>query len=175
MNQYKHLIAFDLTSYGAALALLNQFADGDNIKDFEISPCGTTAQLILLAKEPISLEVIKSQALSMIKSQILDVQIVRDIHADLLPSYLSQNKVALQKSLFVLEGSALPTAFVLMQKLLNSGYKTVDFRIVRTGVKNVILTLTQDDASDFLSIDSMSFKKTFIEKIEASLKNIFQN
>ena len=174
MNSYKHLIAFYLTSYGAALVLLNQFVDGESVKDFEISPNGTAAQLILLGKEVTSLEVIKGQALSLLKSQILDVQTVNDIHQELLPSYLSQIKVELQNSLFILEGSSTPTALVLMQSLLSNGFKAVDFRIVRTGVKNVILTLTNDHDAGFLHMDSLGFKKTYIEKIEPSLKSLFQ-
>lgn len=174
MNQYKHLLAFDLSSYGAALALINQFVDNDSCRDFELSPCGSQAQLILLFRDVISLRVVRENAASFLKSQILDVQAVEDIHPDLLPCYLSQSKTELQKKLYVFEGSSVASGLVLMQDLLKLGAKPVDFRIVRTAPKNVIITVTSNEVLADGKADRSSFKATIIDSIQPSLKSFFQ-
>lgn len=174
MNRYNHLIAFDLSSYGAALALVNQFVDNDGCRHFELSPCGGAAQLILAVRDTISLNIIRESAVSILKSQILDVQIIENIHPQLLPCYLSQTKVALQKRLYVFEGPFVASALVLMQELLKQGAEPVDFRVVRTSPKNVILTVTCDNVLNTSAVEIAQFKKTEIEAIQPSLKDFFQ-
>ncbi|MCC2680064.1 MAG: hypothetical protein K0R29_2640 [Pseudobdellovibrio sp.] len=174
MNQYNHLIAFDLSSYGAALALVNQFVDNDGCRDFELSPCGTSAQLILLVRDALSLKVIREQASSLLKSQILDVQTVENINSQLLPCYLSQTKTSLQKKLYVFEGIFVASGLALMQELLSQGAQPVDFRVVRTSPKNVILTVTGESALDTTAAGRLQFKTTVIDSIQPSLKEFFQ-
>ncbi len=174
MNQYNHLLSFDLSSYGAGLSLVNQFVDNDGCKDFELSPCGNTAQLILLMRDTMVLKVVQESAISLLKSQILDMQLIENLQPQLLPCYLSQNKVALHKKLYVFEGPFVSSGLVLMQDLLNQGAQAVDFRIVRTSPKNVIVTVTSDSALDSKSADQLKFKMTLIDSIQNSLKDFYQ-
>lgn len=174
MNQYKHLLSFDLSSYGAGLALLNQFVDNDGCRDFELSPTGTSAQLILLLRDSLSLKVVIETAQSLLKSQILDSKAVENFHAELLPCYLSQNKAVLQKKLFVFEGSYVSSGLALMQELLQQGAKPVDFRIVRTGPKNVIISVTSDADLNLAPVEHLQFKISVIDPIQPALKSYFQ-
>ena len=174
MTKYKHLIAFDLSSYGVGLAIINKFVDGETIKDFEISPCGTNAQLILLSQDFMALQVVKNESLSFFKSQVLAVETIENFHPELLPCYLSQNKVSLLNKLMVLEGQSLPAGLVIMQGLLSKGAVAVDFRIVRTDRKNIIITVSLNDFDSVAGLEFFAFKKTMIESIEPSLKSFFQ-
>lgn len=174
MNKYKHLISFDLSSYGTALSILNQFADGESVKDFEVSLCGPSAQLILLGQDAISLQVIKAEAQALFKTQILDVQIIENIHADLLPTYLSQNKAQVLNSTAVLEGPFVSTGLQLLQQALVSSISVLEFRVVRTFPKNVILILTSTNETDFEKVKSISFKSNRINKVEKVLKSYFE-
>jgi hypothetical protein len=174
LNKYKHLISFDLSSYGTALSILNQFADGDNIKDFEVSLSGTSAQLILLSQDMVSLQVLKGEAQSLFKSQILDVQIIENIHADLLPTYLSQNKPQILNSMAVLEGVFVSTGLMLLQQALVNNIYVVEFRVVRTFPKNVILVLTSQNTESFSKISSVNFKLSQISNVEKTLKSYFE-
>ncbi len=173
MNQYKHLLAFDLASYGAALGMINQFADDTTIKVFEVSPCGTSAILILLSADTMSLQIVKSQCETLFKSQIMSASIVENIHEDLLPVYLSQNKVELKSNLLILEGNWVSSAFELANTILLTGEQLVDFRIIRTFPKNVILTMTSTN-NEIEKIDSKDFKKTFIENLQPVLKSYYE-
>lgn len=174
MNQYNHLLAFDLTSYGAALTLVNQFVDNDSCRDFEVSPCGVQAQVILLFRDVLSLKVVRENAASFLKSQVLDVQTVENIHPSLLPCYLSQTKAELQKKLYIFEGASVASGLVLMQDLLKQGAAPVDFRIVRTSPKNVIVAVTSHDQLNAGTADRLQFKTTVIDSIQPSLKEFFQ-
>ncbi len=173
MNQYKHLLAFDLASYGAALSMINQFADDTTIKVFEVSPCGSSAILILLSTDIMSLKIMKSQSETLFKSQILSSSMVENIHENLLPTYLSQNKIELKSNLLILEGNHVSKAFELANLLLLLGEQLVDFRIIRTFPKNVILTLTSTK-NEIEKIDSNDFKKTFIENLQPVLKSYYE-
>ena len=173
MNQYKHLLAFDLASYGAALGMINQFADDTTIKVFEVSPCGSSAVLILLSNDKVSLQIVKSQSESLFKSQIMSVSLIENIHDDLLPVYLSQNKVDLKSNLLILEGNWVSSAFELANTILLAGEQLVDFRIIRTFPKNVILTFTSTK-NEIEEIDSKDFKKTFIENLQPVLKSYYE-
>ena len=170
----QHLLALDLTSYGAALAVINKYVDDENVKVFEVSPCGQSAVLILLAKEPLALQVVKSESLAMLKSQILECQLIENFHADLLPAYLSQNKTPLQKVMAILEGSLVSSGLLLANQLLNEGLSLVDFRVVRTHPKNVILTFTAARAMTMAHFQNLDFKYTFIEDLQPSLKSFYE-
>lgn len=174
MNLYKHLLAFDLSSYGAALAIINQFADDDAVKIFEISPCGTSAVLLLVAQEINVLTLVKTEAESIFKSQILSSAIIENIHSDLLPTYLSQNKTPLKKSLVILEGNFVALGLSLSDRALKENHSVVDFRIVRTGPKNVIITIGAEKLDDLVNLNLIGFKKTTIENIQPSLKSFYE-
>lgn len=174
MNQYNHLISFDLSSYGVALAIINQFVDDKTIKVFEVSPCGQSAILILLATDNISIQIIKSGAASLFKSQILSCAVIENIHADLLPAYLSQNKAALAGSLMLLENPSVSAALGLADQLLKEKHLLVDFRVIRTFPKNVILTFSTEKLSYLNKLNLPDFKKTSIENIQPSLKSFYE-
>ncbi len=167
-------MSFDLTSYGAALAIINRFADGEIVRDFELSPTGVDAQLILLSQDSIALQVVKTESQSLMGSQILGSALIENLHEELLPTYLSQNKVSLQNCLTVLEFSTLSQGLTAAQSLLANSVSLVDFRVVRTSPKNVIVTATSDsaDACDFLNLSPM--KKTVMTDLQPSLKSYFE-
>lgn len=167
----KHLLAFDLASYGAALGIINQYVDDSNVKVFEISPCGSSAILILISSDKMSLQIVKSQSESIFKAQILASAMVENIHNDLLPTYLSQNKVELKNNLLVLEGSYVCSALEIANELLNSGETLVDFRIIRTFPKSVMLTFTSSITKTF---EFKDFKKTIIENVQPVLKSYYE-
>jgi hypothetical protein len=172
--KYRHLLSFDLTSYGAALSIVNRFVDGETVRDFELSPLGVEAQLILLASDAMALQLIKNESQSYLGSQVLESVLIENIHDDLLPVYLSQNKTALKKSLTVLEFSSVSKGFTAAQSLLLKGVSLVDFRVVRTAPKNVIITATAESttACDFLMLTPM--KKTVLTDLQPSLKSYYE-
>lgn len=172
MNQYRHLLVFDLSSYGVALALINRYADDDAVKVFEVSPCGSAALLLLIAKEPMALSLIQAEAQKLYGAQILKSALISDLHESLLPTYLSQNDTAVSKHLAVLEFSALSDALSEAQKILKSGLELLDLRVVRTYPINVIVCLTSSDASR-LPKESSSGRTTLIENLQPVLKNYF--
>ncbi len=174
LHQYKHLLVFDLSSYGAAFSIINQFVDDDSVKVFEISPCGQSAILILLSKETISLQIIKSEVTSIFGSQILSCVIIENLHADLLPTYLSQNKATLNKTLAILEGSSVALGFALAQKALDEKNILVDFRVIRTHPKSVLLTISAESLGLLVNTDSFDFKKTCIDAIQPILKSYYE-
>lgn len=174
LNQYKHLIALDLTSYGAAFAIINRFVDDDGIKVFEVSPCGQTAILILLAKEITSAQILISEIASFFKDQVLNIALIENAHTDLLPTYLSQNKTSLNKNLLILEGSSVALGLHLADKLLKQKYALVDFRVIRTFPKNVIISATTASMTELLDIDCANFKKNYIEEVQISLKSFYE-
>lgn len=174
MNQYKHLLALDLTCYGAALAIINEFVDDEGIKVFEVSPCGQSAILILVAKESVSLQVIKAEATSIFKAEILSAVVIENIHEELLPTYLSQNNVALSKSLVILECSSVATGLRSADKLLKDKHTIADFRIIRTFPKNVILTISGENVGELSSFVNPGVKKTYIENVRSSLRSFYE-
>lgn len=174
MDLFKHLIAFDLSSYGAGFALVNRFADGENVRSFELSPCGSGAQLILLGKESLPLQFIEKEAHANFGSQILDCQIVENMNPQLLPAYLAQNKVKIQSALLILEGSSVSRALCLAQKFLNAGADVIDFRVLRTFPKNVVLTVTGPANTLLSGAGDENFKQTYIENPEPSVRSFFE-
>lgn len=174
MNKYKHVLAFDLSSYGAALSIINQFVDDQSVKVFEVSPSGQTAILILVSQDLIGLQVIKSEAISYYRSEILEFSMIENIHEEVMPVYLSQNKPGVSKSLVILEGPFVSTALAIADQLVNEKNLLLDFRVVRTGPKNVILTVGAEDIGYFQTVNLHGFKKTIIENIQPSLKAFFE-
>lgn len=174
VNQYKHLIAYDLSSYGAAFAIINQFVDDEAVKVFEVSPCGQTAILILLSKEPISLQIIKSEVASIFGSQVLSCALIENIHEDLLPTYLSQNKSTLRKTLAILEGPSIANGFVLAQRALEKKNTLIDFRVIRTFPKNILLTISAESLGQLINPDGFDFKQTNFDSIQPSLKSFYE-
>jgi|GEM_PF-4881644 len=173
-HQYNQLLAFDLSSYGAAFAIINQYVDDEVVKVFEVSPSGPSAILILLCKEIISLQIIKSQVASIYSAQILSVALIENIHEELLLTYLSQNKTKLKKSLAIYEGSFVSMGLVLAQKALVAKNSLIDFRVIRTFPKNVVLTVSVDSLGQLVSSDAFNFKKTYIENIQPSLRSFYE-
>lgn len=174
MNKYNHVLTFDLTSYGSALSIINQFVDDKSIKVFEISPCGQAAILILVAEDFISLQIIKSEALSVYRSQILEFSIIENIHGDVLPTYLSQNKFGIGNSLAILEGASVAKALYLADQLVKNKNSLIDLRVIRTNPKSVILTIAPENLNYFDNFDGFDFKKTYIENIQPSLKAFYE-
>lgn len=174
MNKYKHVLAFDLSSYGAALSIINQFVDDQSIKVFEVSPSGQTAILILVSQDLLGLQVIKNEAVSFYRSEILEFSMIENIHEDVIPVYLSQNKPGVSKTLVIVEGPFVSTALAIADQLVNHKNVLLDFRVIRTGPKNVILTVGSEDVAYFDTIDLPGFKKTIIENIQPSLKAFFE-
>lgn len=174
MNKYKHVLAFDLSSYGAALSIINQFVDDQTTKVFEVSPSGQSAILILVSQDLIGLQVIKNEAVSFYRSEILEFSMIENIHEEVIPAYLSQNKPGVSKTLVIVEGPYVSTALAIADQLVENKNILLDFRVVRTGPKNVILTVGTSDVTYFESIDLPGFKKTIIENIQPSLKSFFE-
>lgn len=174
MNQYKHLLAADLSSYGSALAIINKYVDDENVKVFEVSPCGQAAILILVAKEILTLQLIKSETQALLKSQVLDCYVIENTHQDLLPAYLSQNKTKLDKVMAVLEGTSVSSGLFLANELLNENLQLVDFRVIRTFPKNVVITVTAARAMAMAHFKNLDFKYTYIEDIQPSLKAFYE-
>lgn len=174
MNRYRHLLAFDLSSYGAALAIVNQFVDDKAIRLFEISPVGTSAQLILLSEEIQALEFIRNEAQSLFRAQILASEVVADVHSDLLPTYLSQKSSSLKRAMAVFEGESVALGLQLAQAILKSGLSLVDFRVVRTSPKNVIITATADTTESLLNLKAVSFRRTCLENLQNPLRELFE-
>jgi len=170
LKRYKHLLSFDLSGYGAALTLINQFVDDENIKVLEISPCGGGAQLILLSDEATALNFIYAESYSLFKNQILAAQVIENIHPDLLPTYLSQNKARLSTGLLLLEGTSVTAAFSIADQLLKKSITLVDFRVVRTFPKNVMITATAAQKPDV----NTDFKSTWIESVNSALKSYYE-
>lgn len=174
LPQYKHLLAFDLSSYGSALAIINKYVDDESVKVFEVSPCGQGAILILLAKDPMPLQLVKSESIAMLKSQILESYLIENFNSDLLPAYLSQNKTKLKKVMAVLEGGLVSSGLLLANELLNEGISLVDFRVVRTHPKNIIITVTAVNALTMAHFQNLDFKYTFIEDIRPALRAYYE-
>lgn len=174
MNQFKHILTFELSSFGAALSVINHFVDDKAVKVFEVSPCGSAAVLILLGQDVLSLQILKSEAQARFRSQILESSIVEYAHGELLPAYLSQNKTGLSTSMVFLEGASVAKGISLGDFILKAGHTIIDFRIVRTNPKNVILTVGTETLSYFENFDSQDFKKSYVDKVQPSLKAFFE-
>ncbi len=174
MNKFNHVLAFDLTSYGAALSIINQFVDDGVVKVFEVSPCGQLGILILVAHDFVSLQIIKSEVLSSYGSQILEHSIFENVHSEVLLTYLSQNKPLLASTMVVFEGPFVSKALHMADQQAKAGNTLIDFRVIRTSPKNVILTVGTQAAESTTNIDYLNFKKTQIDKLQPSLRAFFE-
>lgn len=172
MNQYRHLLVFDLSSYGVALALINRYADDHAVKVFEVSPCGSAGLLLFLANEPTALSLIKTEAQKLFGARILKSVLISDLHESLLMTYLSQNETTPREHLAVLEFSNLSDALSEAQKILKSGLELVDLRVVRTYPINVIVSITSSDLNRLPEESSLA-RLTLIENLQPALKNYF--
>jgi hypothetical protein len=148
--------------------------DDEGVKVFEVSPSGQSAILILLAKDVTALQVIKGETIAMLKSQILGSCLIENFNSELLPVYLSQNKTKLQKVMAVLEGGLVSSGLFLANQLLSEGLSLVDFRVVRTHPKNVIITVTAPSATAMAHFQNLDFKYSYIEDIQPALKAFYE-
>ena len=156
------------------MSIINQFVDHDAVRDFEISPCGSGAQLILLGRQAITLNVLCGQVESLYKSQIIDAAVVENIHPNLLETYLAQNKVSVDAHLIVFEGSSLSEGFSLTNKLLNKSLNVLEIRMIRGASKNVMITASDNNLNLLSEIMCGTFKKTVIENVQTPLRSYWQ-
>lgn len=174
MNQFKNVLVFDLSSYGSALSIINQFVDDTVVKVFEVSPCGQSAILILSASESLALQIIKAESEAIFKAQILSLELIENIHEDLLPTYLSQNITKVQRAMLILENPFVSSAMQIANNYLQSGRQLTDFRVIRTYPKNVILFFTSEKVDNFSDTDLIGFNKTVIDNVQPALKSFFE-
>ncbi len=173
---YRHLIAVDLTSYGSALALINQFSDDDGIKVFEISPLGSGALLILMAKEVTAAAILKNQIQSQMNPSVLNLCLIEKAHENLLKTYLSQTTSKVAKSMLIIESSFVSEALGIANKLLHDTIELLDLRVVRTFPSNSIITATHDSSEKLLLAGqaNQTAKFTLITDVHPVLKNYFE-
>lgn len=156
------------------MAVINRFVDGESVRVFEISPSGQMATLILMTKDEITAQVLKSESTSLFKDQIIRCESVFNFHEDILPAYLSQNKQTVGKSLLVLETDSVSGAMLEADAYLKKGIKILDFRTVRTSPKNIILIFTGDNFAVSYEQQLSNFKINIIENVEPTLKQYFE-
>lgn len=176
MSNQSSLLILDLSSYGSALAIINQFCDEKNVEVFEVSPVGTAGLLILEIKDSVAGNLVKNEVFSFYKNSILSFQLIEKFDLRLLKIYLSQNKDEVQKHLLVQEFSFVSDAFSAAQDWLNQGFSVIDFRVVRTFPANVILTVTSENLEKLVTVKNLGSPKvsSVIEKVEPVLKKYFQ-
>lgn len=176
MTEFKNVIVFDLTKLGAAYQIINSFVDDEVVHVFEVSPLGTNAVLILASNDLIALKFIEKECLAFFKSDILNIAFLENISEKIITSYLSQNIPTLQKHLAVIEETSFAVAFQLAATALQQGLEIVDFRVVRTAIPNLIITLTSDSVEKLSQLSSLKqlVKLTVIENVQKPLKSYFQ-
>lgn len=174
--QYKSLLVLDLFSYGSALSILNQYVDDDQIKVFEISPTGSAATLILWIRDVMTANVLKKDIESQFKASLHSVSLIENLNEELLPTYLSQKQGPLFKKMLVAESNSLANSFLVADGSLKENYSLVDFRVVRTHPKNVILIFSADDFKiNFIeTLQEKDFHLTQIDHLSATLKSYFE-
>jgi len=170
------LLVLDLSSYGSALAIINQFCDGQSVEVFEVSPVGTAAILILEIKERIAGTLLKNEIFSFYKSSVLSSRLIETYDLNVLKTYLSQNKPEVSNHLLVQEFSFVSEALVAAHELINKGLVVIDFRVIRTFPMNVIVTLTSTSLEKIVGFKNLGAPRasTVIEKAEPILKEYFQ-
>ena len=174
--QYKNLLVLDLFSYGSALSIINQFVDDDQIKVFEISPVGSAATLVLWIRDFLTASVLKKEIESQFKSSFHSVSLVENLHEELLPIYLSQKQGLLCKKMLIAESNSLAGSVFAADAGLKENYSLVDFRVVRTYPKNVILIFSADHfkTSFIESLQQKDFHLTQIDQLNGALKAYFE-
>ncbi len=170
------LLVLDLTSYGSALSIINQFCDGKNVDVFEISPAGTAATLILEIKDRISSTLLKNEIFSFYKSSILSFKLVEGFELNLLKVYLSQNQALVLKHFLVQEFSFLSDGFAAANELLLQNINVIDFRVIRTFPLSAIVTSTSNSLEKLVSIKNIGSPRvaTIIENVEPALQDFYQ-
>jgi len=176
LTEFKHLLVLDLTKIGTAYQMINSFVDDEAVHVFEISPIGTNAVFILGANDLITLQLVQQQAVSFFKSDILNIRLIDDVHPTVLLAYLSQSSVALNKHIAVIEETSFALAFHAAQTAAKLGVGLVDFRAVRTGVPNLMITLTSDSIEKLAKAGELSSlsKFTMINDVQKPLRAYFE-
>ena len=176
LNSFSNLLSFDLSSYGAALAIINQFCDDDEVKVFEVSPAGSAGLLILLIKDQTAAELLKSEIFSFYKANVLSSALVKNLNLNILKTYLSQNVPEVSSHLLVQEFSFVSDGFRAAEYLLLSGINLVDFRVIRTFPLNVILVSSAKDSEVLRSAKAEvpTRSNVIIEKVEPVLRQYFE-
>lgn len=169
------MVVIDLSSYGSALAIVNQFCDDQDVKCFEVSPVGSAALVILATKEPMAAQVLKVEITSQWGQSVICMAVIEDAHVDLLKTYLSQTSVSTSQNILVLESPHISEAMAAADQLLKSSISLLDFRVVRTFPSNAILTATLNrlEALIDFSEKNKNFKSTLIPNMTPVLKNYF--
>lgn len=177
MSNLEQLLILDLSSYGVALSIINQFCDDKDVRVFEVSPIGTVALLVLLVKEKTLAAILKNEIFSFYKNSVLSMRLIENFDPQILMVYLSQNKAEVLKNILVQEFSFVSEAFAAAQLLLEKKISLIDFRVVRTYPLNAILISTSAEIESLIQIKSQVSGKTqtLIEKTEPTLKAYFQN
>ncbi len=176
MNSYRHLVVVDLSSYGSALALINQFSDDLDVKVFEISPLGSAALLILMTKESMAAEVLKNEIIAYRSAAIIKIAVIKDAHEELLKTYLSQNNPGLKNEMIVLESPYVSDAMLAADQLLKKSISLDDFRVVRTFPSNSILVASHSELNHLVEFGNQNsnLKSTLISNVGASLRSYFE-
>ena len=176
MNNQGSLLVLDLSSYGSALAIINQFCDGKSVEVFEVSPVGTAALLILEIKDRIAATLLKTEIISFFKSSVLSSRLIEAYDLNLLKVYLSQNHTSIANHLLVQEFSFVSEALAAADQLIKQDLAVLDLRVIRTFPMNVILTLTSSDVNKLVAVKNAGAPRssTIIEKVEPVLKEYFQ-
>lgn len=174
-NQHS-LLVLDLASYGAALAIINQFCDGKSVVVLEVSPVGTAGLLILEIKDQIASNLLKNEIYSFFKGSILSSRMIEKSDLKLLKVYLSQNQDQVESNLLIQEFSFVSDAFFAANHLLAEGITLVDFRVIRTFPMNVILTSTSSNFEKLSLNKNIGSPRvvTLVDKVESTLKEYFQ-
>lgn len=176
MNSYRHLVVIDLSSYGSALALLNQFGDDVDVKVFEVSPMGSGALLVLLTKEAMAASVLKAEIIAHWAPSIVHIEVISDAHPDLLSTYLSQATAAVTTNILVLESAYVSQAMRAADLLLKKSISLIDFRIIRTFPSNSILIASHNQVSELVNFSNGNekLKPTIISNVSENLRSYFE-
>lgn len=176
MTEFKNLIVFDLTKLGAAYQIINSFVDNETVHVFEVSPVGTSAILILASNDLIALKFIEKECLAFFKADILNASFIENVSEKLIESYLSQNTAVVKKHLVVIEEISFANAFKVAAQIIATGLDIVDFRVVRTGIPNLIMIFSSDaiEKLNVLAANQQISKMTVIENIQTPLKSYFE-
>ncbi|MBC7743420.1 MAG: hypothetical protein H7061_14580 [Bdellovibrionaceae bacterium] len=176
MSKYSNLIVVDLSSYGSALALINEFSDDEGVKVFEVSPMGTGALLILMTQEVTAAQILKNQIQTQMNPSVLSCCLIEDAHDDLLKTYLSQSQTKVGKNIMIIESTFVSEALSLANKLLANSIQLLDLRIVRTFPSNTIITATADHSEKLMTAVQKhnQLKYTLITNPQTVLKSYFE-
>jgi hypothetical protein len=176
LTEFKHLLVFDLTKLGAAYQIINSFVDDDVVQAFEVSPIGTKAVLILVSNDLITMKFIEKECSAFFNSDILNSILIENIQHEVIHAYLSQNVPTVMNHLAVIEETSFADAFRLSAAAAAKEIQIVDFRAIRTGTPNLVITLTDHSIERLnqLSASNRFTKFTVIEKVQKSLKSYFE-